>query len=718
VEITHKPSQRVTIGYHFFSGPNILAPKSTVQVTLRIGNWLDRDLIQIAPEYRDTLLAYFPSLKDDEEVTRIFQDGDNVIGQTFRLSIKACLGILGVRDPLIGSLVSSGSDECHFFFGYEQSNTAVLLGQFAMRVTQDLVIRFIDPNFSKSVNLNFHQDCSAFLAEAKKLDLNNYQRPLVEIAEEREIPWQLTATSFLIFGQGKHQRKINRGFTDRTSFFGVQVCTDKQLTNLILRKTGLPVPIQTVVESKQEAVHAANKIGYPVVLKPLNADFGNGVSVGLKNDASVISGFELAKKFSRAAIVEKFIPGEDYRILVIDGSVVSVAKRVPAHVIGDGKQSISDLVGQENRRRENDYVLPWALQPILLDAGALQHLRNNEMSPTTVPAPGQQVFLRYNANLATGGSMIDITELAHPKVKEMACDAAEAIGLDVAGIDYLTPNISLPYSEVGGSICEVNCTPGYNYHNRPPGVRDYRHITVPYMKYLMPVGTTGRIPTIAIMTEHGKTDAIVEAILLSSGYAPGRATDKDGFFARQKVRRPRAGRLWIIQNLFRAKRVDSAIISSSRENIRKEGLGFDSCHICALQGEGEAPPTDSRFRSSDQVLLSNTRDAIVLTADNPNYDPITFAAIGKKIYLVALDPTPETNASDLTDNVTQIALNEDNSAVIRTCDTSSTIVESEVLNGLGEMPSTEDILFAIAIAHAFGLNKEAITEGLKNISFA
>jgi cyanophycin synthetase len=377
------------IQYQFFSGPNIHASKSVVHLNLRIGKWLNIDATQIASGYRDALIGYFPILEDDADLTYSIANGGNIIGQTFQSVTKALLHLSGVRTPLVGTLKDNNVDACKFFFGYDRGKGAVLIMQLTSRIMRELANRFIDPDFSVPINLAFHDECIAFMEKMKKADLSSYQRPLMEIAEERDIPWQLTPANFLLFGQGKYQRTIQQGFTDRTSFFGVQISTDKKLTNQILRQAGLPVPVQVEVKTSHAAVKAAQSIGYPVVVKPLNADFGNGVSVKLETEAAIISAFDLALKFSDAVIVENYIPGEDHRLLIIDGEVTSVAKRIPAHVNGDGWQTIGQLVEEENRRRANDCFLPWALQPLKLDEGALQHLRTNQMSIATVPELGQ-----------------------------------------------------------------------------------------------------------------------------------------------------------------------------------------------------------------------------------------------------------------------------------------------------------------------------------------
>ncbi|HEY0031746.1 MAG TPA: acetate--CoA ligase family protein, partial [Devosia sp.] len=291
---------------------------------------------------------------------------------------------------------------------------------------------------------------------------------LIHEAERRHIPWQRMDDSSLIsLGHGKHQKRIRASCSDLTSEVATEIAADKDLTKLLLDQAGLPVPRGELVRSADEAVRAAGELGYPVVTKPLDGNHGRGVNIDLQTEADVRWGFEQAREHGRTVIVERYFTGADHRILVIGGQVVAVAKRIPAHVVGDGNRSIRALieeVNQDSRRGEGHSSI---LTRIDVDDCVQRFLGVSGLNIDSVPEAGQEVYLRPTANLSTGGTAIDRTDEIHPENALVARRAAQIVGLDIAGIDFVCPDISQPVSKTGGGIIEVNAGPGFRMHLEP-----------------------------------------------------------------------------------------------------------------------------------------------------------------------------------------------------------------------------------------------------------
>jgi len=258
------------------------------------------------------------------------------------------------------------------------------------------------------------------------------------------------------------------------------------------------VPKQRLVQREDEAIDAARRIGHPVVVKPYNANHGRGVAINLRDDETVAVAFRQAQAISRSVIVETFIHGHDHRMLVINGELVAVAKRVPGHVVGDGTHTIEELVGIVNSDPRRGIGHEKVLTRIEFDSQADRLLAQLNYTRQTVPAAGEAIYLRSTGNLSTGGTSVDVTDAVHPDNREMAIRAVEAIGLDVGGVDFLTPDITHSYRESGGgAICEVNAAPGFRMHMAPSEGKA-RDVAGPVLDMLFPPGTPSRIPIAAI----------------------------------------------------------------------------------------------------------------------------------------------------------------------------------------------------------------------------
>ena len=292
-------------------------------------------------------------------------------------------------------------------------------------------------------------------------------RALADAAEKRGIPWEYLGDLHLRLGEPGAYRRLYRTYTDRTSHLGWVIARDKTLTNRALEEVGLPVPRQAIVLSAEEAVQAGAEFSGSVVVKPRSEDNGVGITVGVSDPADIRLAFDAASAHGAGVIVEERLDGEDFRLLVVGRRLVAAARRDAASVVGDGTRTIRELVDAENRdpRRSPDRQTP--LQTIVIDGDLATTLARQGHTLDAIPAAGERVALHAAKNLSLGGTSEDVTDRVHPVVRRIAEKAAETIGLDVAGVDYITPDIARSPDDVGGGICEVNPTPGIRMHLWP-----------------------------------------------------------------------------------------------------------------------------------------------------------------------------------------------------------------------------------------------------------
>ena len=448
---------------------------------------------------------------------------------------------------------------------------------------------------------------------------------LVNAAEERDIPWiRLNRYSLVQFGHGKYQQRIQATTTGRTGNIAVELAGDKEETNGILRDLGLPVPEQRIVRRASEAVRAAKRIGFPVVLKPLDGNHGRGVSINLKTDEEVELGFQKAAEHGRTIIVESYIEGFDHRLLVVNGELVAAAKREPGHVVGDGKHSIAELVDIVNEDPRRGVGHEKVLTRLEFDHQAERLLMKSGYDKDTVLKMGEVVYLRSTANLSTGGTAQDVTDIIHPDNREMAIRAIRAIGLDIGGVDFLTNDISLSYREAGGAICEVNAGPGFRMHVAPSEGTP-RDVAGPVIDMLFPPETPKRVPIAAITGTNGKTTTsrMLAHVLKMTGFTVG-MTSTDGVYIDGKLTvsgdmtGPTSAHM-----ILRDPSIDAAVMETARGGLLRSGLGYRRCNVaCCLNVSADhlglrGIDTLEQLAEVKCVPIEIARDAAVLNADDP-----------------------------------------------------------------------------------------------------
>jgi cyanophycin synthetase len=404
---------------------------------------------------------------------------------------------------------------------------------------------------------------------------------IVEEARRRGIPVRRLGTGSLVqLGMGRYLRRIQATTCDSTSIIAADIAQDKDLTKRMLQGIGLAVPTGAVARDVQRAVEVAQEIGFPVILKPLDGNQGRGISPRLDDEEAIRAAWARGGERYGAMLVERHVKGRDHRVLVVNGKVVAVAERVAAHVIGDGVHSVADLIAEANRDPRRGRGHGNVLTMIPADAATTECLAQGGRTLATVPAKGERVFLRPTANLSTGGTSIDRTDAIHPD-NVTACEmAAGVVGLDIAGLDVLTPDISVPFQENGAVIIEVNAGPGIRMHTHPAEGKP-RNVPAAILDMLYPPGERATIPIIAVTGTNGKTTTtrLIAHLFRTTGRTVG-FTTTDGVYLQNRLvvqgdmTGPFAANV-VLSN----PTVDVAVLETARGGLLRSGLGYEECDV-------------------------------------------------------------------------------------------------------------------------------------------
>jgi cyanophycin synthetase len=435
-------------------------------------------------------------------------------------------------------------------------------------------------------------DAAEAIARLRELDEDIRLGPstgsIVDAAVARGIPYRrLTQGSLVQFGWGSKQRRIQAAEVDSTSAIAEGIAQDKELTKKLLHAAGVPVPLGRPVSDAEDAWAAAQEIGGPVVVKPRDGNQGKGVTVNIQTREQVMAAYMNARHYREEIMVERFLPGIDYRLLVVGDRLVAAARRDPPLVIGDGVHTVRQLVETVNLdpRRGDGHATP--LTKIRLDDIAIDRLREQGMSPDSVPARGTRVVLRNNANLSTGGSATDVTDEVHPDVAARAVAAAQMVGLDICGVDVVCENVNTPLESQHGGVVEVNAAPGLRMHLSPSFGKG-RNVGEAVISHMYPGGDDGRIPIVAVTGTNGKTTTVRLAahLLKGNGLRVG-MTNTDGVYVNGRqtdsgdCSGPRSAR-----NVLMHPDCDAAVFETARGGLLREGLAYDRCQVAVVTNLG------------------------------------------------------------------------------------------------------------------------------------
>ncbi|MEO8278636.1 MAG: cyanophycin synthetase [Ideonella sp.] len=492
-------------------------------------------------------------------------------------------------------------------------------------------------------------DAAAAIAQLRETDEDQRLGPstgaIVEAAEARGIPWRrLTQGSMVQFGWGARQRRIQAAEIDATSAVSESIAQDKDLTKKLLHVAGVPVPIGRPVDTPDDAWRAACEIGMPVVVKPQDGRQGQGVTVNIIERGHLDVAFRAASEHGQV-MVEKFLPGNDFRLLVVGKQMVAAARRDPPQVIGDGVGSVRDLIGQVNADPRRGEGHATSLTKIRLDEIAVARLGAQGLTPDSVPDKGRRVILRNNANLSTGGSATDVTDDVHPELAARAVAAAEMIGLHICGVDIVCESVLKPLEDQHGGIVEVNAAPGLRMHLTPSFGKG-RAVGEAIVADLFSHGDDGRIPVVAVTGTNGKTTTarLIAHLLTSEGLRVG-MTNTDGVYVEGRqidsgdCSGPKSAR-----NVLMHPDVDAAVFETARGGILREGLGFDRCKVAVVTNIGAGDHLGLNYITTvedlavlKRVIVQNVADNgwAVLNATDPIVAAMAGACPGEVIFFAA-----------------------------------------------------------------------------------
>src|SRR5687768_2180426 len=558
-------------------GPNYWRLAPVIACDVRLGA-LEKITSDEIPGLNDRLVEAIPSLQLHQctrghpggFVERL-KEGTHIphILEHLTLELQSMIG----NEVAFGRVVPSGDEGVWWLIvEYQEERVGVQAMKDAVRIMRACIA-------GEDFDLDSIIDDLLSLFESSRLGPST--GAIVEEARRRGIPVRrLNNYSLVQLGLGKNLHRIQATLTDSTSAIGVEIAQDKDDTKRVLENIGLPVPKGDVARTPEGALEVADEIGYPVILKPLAANHGRGISGRCADADALRAAWERSSAYGSRIVVEQFAEGRDHRVLVVNGKVVAAAERVPAHVVGDGTRTLAELIAKANEDPRRGVGHTKMLTRIPTDARTLEYLARVGRTMQTVPTEGEMVALAATANLSTGGTSIDRTDEMHPD-NVTACEmAAGVIGLDIAGIDVLTPDISIPFRENNSVIIEVNAGPGIRMHTHPAEGRA-RNVAAPIVDMLYPPGVEATIPVIAVTGTNGKTTVtrLIAHLFRVTENTVGFTTTDGTYLGNRLVIEGDMTGPFSANIILSNPTVDIAVLETARGGILRAGLGFDECDV-------------------------------------------------------------------------------------------------------------------------------------------
>ena len=599
-------------------GPNLWSKHTSVEALVQCDTQHSIDLRISVPDFSKRLRHLFPSIYS-------IYNSTSESAYTFAHALEEATLSLQIEAgcPVTFSRTTATPNE-----GLYQ-----VVVQYTVEQVGRLAIGFAQELLQAALN-NTDFPLAKVIAQLREVDedlrLGPSTASIVNAGLNRNIPYiRLTEGSLVQLGWGSKQRRIQAAETDASSAIAESIAQDKELTKKLFRMAGLPVPEGRPVKNVDDAWAVAQEIGLPVVVKPQDGNQGKGVAVNVKTREELDAAYKIALRYREEIMVERYLPGSDYRLLVIGDKLVAAARREPALVVGDGKHTVRELVDIVNADPLRGEGHSYPLTRIRIDEVAIACLQEQSLDESSVPPKGMRVIMRNNANLSTGGSATDVTDDVHPEVAASAVLAAQMVGLDICGVDIVCETILRPLEEQNGGIIEVNAAPGLRMHLSPSFGKG-RDVGKAVIDQMFPDGENARIPVVAITGTNGKTTTVrlISHLLASSGLRMGIA-NTDGVYANgyQFDSGDCAGPQSALRVLMHPN-VDAAVLETARGGMLREGLAFDRCQVAVVTNIGSGDHLGLNYISTVEDL------AVLKRVIVRNVDPSGMAVLNAEDPLV------------------------------------------------------------------------------------
>jgi len=722
-----------------YVGPNIYANFPVIRMVLDIGLLVDWPSVKCGKEFTDGLQQTLPSLQEHGcsyreaggFIRRLTEDEGTWMGHIMEHVALEIQNIAGSGVTFGRTRTTGETGMYNMVYAYKQRDAGIEAGHLALRLLMHLLPKHLQQQVDYAIDpeFDFETELEQFVHRAQRREFGPSTQSLVDAAEARDIPWlRLNDYSLVQFGHGKYQKRIQATVTSDTSTIATSLASDKEGTHSILKDMGLPVPKQTMFTNEDEAVNAVKRMGFPVVIKPLDANHGRGISINLTSDEQVREAFHVAREQgrSRYVLAESFVTGYDHRMLVVNNELIAVAKRVPGHVVGDGKKTIAELIDIVNSDPRRGIGHEKVLTRLELDAQAKRLMQDAGYTEKTRLAKDEVFFLRSTANLSTGGTAIDLTDVVHPDNREMAVRAVRAVGLDIGGVDFITDDITHSYKDVGGAIVEVNAGPGFRMHVAP-SEGEPRDVAGKVLDMLYPPGTPSRIPVAAITGTNGKTTTtrMLTHIMKTSGHVVGMTStggiQVDGrVTVKGDMTGPQSAKI-----VLRDPTIDFAVLETARGGILRAGLGYSECDVAACinisadhLGLGGIETLEQLAKVKETVVRV-ANDTAVLNADDKLCLKMADHTRARHLCYVTMDPTHGLVREHIRANGRAVVLEQGiNGDMITIYDNGAHIpllwthLIPATIEGKA-MHNVQNAMFAAAMAYSFDKDLDEIRNGLR-----
>ena len=719
-----------------YVGPSLYAHFPVIRLELDLGELENWPTARLGASFNDALVAALPGLAEHGcsyrepggFLRRLREDEGTWLGHVLEHVAIELQNIAGEEVTFGKTRSIDGRPGVYtVIYEYVQREPGVASGELALQLICSLLPDEIRPAGTVPEGFDWDTQRDDFIRFAQRRALGPSTASLVQAAEARGIPWmRMNQYSLVQLGHGKYQQRIQATVTGKTSHIAVELACDKEETNTILASLGLPVPQQMLVGTEADAIKAAARLGGLVVTKPLDGNHGRGITIGISDPEAVREGFRAAREHSRSVIVETFQPGDDHRLLVVNGELVAATRRMPGHVIGDGKHSIAELVEIVNQDPRRGVGHEKVLTRLIVDTQAEQMMQRVGYTAASIPPDGEVVYLRSTANLSTGGIATDVTDIIHPDNRDMAVRAVRAIGLDVGGVDFLSPNIAESYKSIGGAICEVNAAPGFRMHVAPSEGMP-RDPAGPVIDMLFPPGTPSRVPIAAVTGTNGKTTTarMLSYISKMAGFTPGMTTTDGVYIDGQRtvegdMTGPVSARMVLSDP-----QIDLAVLETARGGLLRAGMGVPKVNVGAVlnvQSDHlglKGIDTLEQLAEVKRIVAEVATDCAVLNADDPLVLKMSGYVDAKSICYVTTNPSHPLVREHIRAGGRACALEAGiNGQMITLYDKNSHIpllwthLIPATLEGRA-MHNVQNAMFAAAMAFSLDIKLDSIRQGLR-----